>query len=366
MNYLLIAVNIGVFLTVAWNTGGRRGYSPYLLHPSAPSLVQFITYQFHHAGLSHLLMNMVFLYVFGNNVEDRLGKAGYLLFYLAGGILAGLGHSMLEPAPVLGASGAVAGVVGCYLAWFPVSNITMMYWVFMLVGTFEISSMMLILFQAGQDAVMFLGQFGGVAYLAHLSGYAYGFGIGMGLLWLGVMPREPYDFLALIQQYQRRRQFQALTRDGYQPWLHGVGPHGRGGVGESENTASKEIMDLRVQIHEAVGAHEIQRAAQLYTQLLAIDPRQVMSQQQQLDLANQLMAQQRYEWAAKAYELFLSAYKGYGQHGKIELILGLIYGRYLGQYARARELLERAKPYLMEPGDRELAGEVLAEIAGLE
>src|SRR5690606_30503901 len=99
----------------------------YYLNPRAPELHQFLSYQFLHASWLHLLGNMLFLYVFGNSVEDRLGRAAYLLFYLAGGVMAGVGHAWLEAAPVLGASGAVAGVTGAFLALFPLSNITVVY-----------------------------------------------------------------------------------------------------------------------------------------------------------------------------------------------------------------------------------------------
>ncbi len=364
MNYCLIAVNVAVFLMTT-SRGVVRPMPAYWLNPTLPELHQFITYQFLHAGWQHLLGNMLFLYVFGNSVEDRLGKVGYLCFYLAGGVLAGLGHAMVELNPVLGASGAVAAVSGAYLVLFPMSNVTILYLLFF-IGTFEVSSMLLILFQIAQDAVMYVAHFGGVAYLAHLSGYAFGFVIGMGLLRTRLLPREPYDLLAMIAHRRRRAQFAALTQKGYQPWSH-TPPATRSGR-QSQPTPPTElqqrVMDIRSQISQAIGEHRLDTAAQAYAQLLEVDPNQVMSIQQQLDLANQLMSQKQYQAAAWAYELFLKTYGSYAQREQVELILGLVYGRYLNQPDRAAELLSAAIPRLHDVEQKELALGVLNQISG--
>jgi len=191
VNIALIAANVVVFVMTKQGQD-LVAMAPYTLHPNTPTLVQYISYQFLHANWAHLMGNMLFLYVFGNSVEDRLGKVGYLGFYLAGGVMAGLGHALIEANPVLGASGSVAAVTGAYLALFPLSNVTVFYW-FFLIGTFEISSIMLILFQVGYNVLFQLMGDGGVAYLAHLSGYAYGFMVGMSLLRVCLLPREAFD-----------------------------------------------------------------------------------------------------------------------------------------------------------------------------
>ncbi len=381
VNYALIAANVLIFIAttadlkkVFYLMGEGMPLDQlaktlpvglYMLVPSHLSIEQFISYQFLHADWMHLLGNMLFLYVFGNSVEDRLGKVAYLLFYLAGGVVAGLGHALIEQAtPVLGASGAVAAVSGAYLALFPRSNVTILY-IYFFIGTFEISSMLLILFQIAQDAFLYVGQFGGVAYLAHLSGYAYGFAIGIGLLWIKLLTREPYDMLSLLEQKRRRAQFQALTRKGYQPWQHqadsSVNPD-RPSSSDS-NPQEAKLIELRAKISSAISDHRLDDAAKLYLELLTVDPTQVLARQQQLDLANQLMSSGRYEQAAAAYELFLSAYKNYGQREQVELILGLICGRYLRKYERSKQLLTSALARLTDPDERALAQQVIEEIA---
>ncbi|MEX0776942.1 MAG: rhomboid family intramembrane serine protease [Phycisphaeraceae bacterium] len=371
VNYALIAANVAVFAFT--QSLDAQALEPYLLQPMQPRTwhglpYQFITSVFLHADMWHVFGNMLFLYVFGNSVEDRLGKVGYLAFYLGAGVIAGIGHTLMDQHPALGASGAVCAVTGAYLALFPLSNVTIVYW-FIFIGAFEISSMYLIIFQIAQDLFFQLQGAGRVAYAAHLAGYAYGFAIGMALLATRLLEREPYDLLSMIEQRRRRAQFAALTRQGYRPWEHGGTP-GQAGAGTAVAAdkplpeASRQIMELRAAVADAITQHDMPRAAELYARLVEIDGKQVMSQQQQLDLANQLTADGRYELAARAYELFLNAYARYAQREQVELILGLLYARYLNRRQRALELLTSALPRLTDVEQLALARQTIGEVKG--
>ena len=90
-----------------------------VLNPLDPSLPTFITYSLLHENLMHLASNMLFLYIFGNNVNDKMGHLAYLGFYLSGAVFAGVGYAATSTQPVLGASGAVSAVTGAYLVLFP-------------------------------------------------------------------------------------------------------------------------------------------------------------------------------------------------------------------------------------------------------
>ena len=295
---------------------------------------------------------MLFLYVFGSAVEDQLGKLAYLFFYLAGGVLAGLAHIKLGvmPGPVLGASGAVAGVTGAYLALFPLSNVTIAYWLVVFIGSFVVSSMVLIVFRIVMDVLFQFGNIGNTAYIAHLAGYVYGFAIGMFLLVMRLVPRERYDMLSLIEHQRRRRRSRALAGQPYDPWnpatlptptgssqssapapgresgsaskaLRSPGKEYEPGSGDPVNadtagdgraatgpsTDDQALMDRRQAIAAAVSRHDVGRAAELYHQLLRDRPDQVMGLQVQLDLATQLAAEERHAAAARAYELFSPA-----------------------------------------------------------
>lgn len=136
INHLLIAANIGVFIwTLASGLLANEGevtrycFVPnrFLAHVSIQEFSTFFSAMFMHAGFAHLIGNMWYLFIFGDNVEDRMGKENYLLFYLSCGILAALTHILVYPSssiPSLGASGAIAGVLAAYLLLFPGAEVT--------------------------------------------------------------------------------------------------------------------------------------------------------------------------------------------------------------------------------------------------
>src|SRR5690606_18721566 len=136
MNWLLIFGNVVAF--VAQRNVWPGGQTPtLLLDPDGVQILHFFTYQFLHGDAMHLIGNMLFLYIFGNNVNDRMGHVGYLAFYLAGGVFAGVGHLLTSHAQVLGASGSVAAVTGAFLVLFPRSYVTVVY-LFIFIGAFQI------------------------------------------------------------------------------------------------------------------------------------------------------------------------------------------------------------------------------------
>jgi membrane associated rhomboid family serine protease len=363
VNYLLIAANVAMFILANPNTEPTRFFH-LQLNSREPQFWSFITYQFLHADWMHLLGNMLFLWVFGNSVEDRLGKVGYLAFYLGGGVVAGLGHVLLQDAAVVGASGAVCAVTGAYLALFPMSHVLVFYF-FFIIGMYEVSSIVLILFQIGINVVMSLVGGAGVAYLAHLSGYAYGFAVGMALLLVRLLPREPYDMLSMLEHRRKRMQFQALTRQGYQPWEAGrPGVPPPMGAPTAVSPEQQRLMAMRTAISDALGRHELDQAVRLYEELVDQDANQVMPRQQQLDLANRMMAIGHHDGAARAYELYLNTFKGDADREQVQLLLGLIYTRYLQRRQRARELLLSAVTRLQQPEQRALAQSLLREIEG--
>ena len=215
INYILVALNIFVF--VYYQAFGRDIYFTYafatvpaeiltatdiitsskmLVDPYTKQLIELpglqltpvpvfltlITSMFMHGGIVHLFGNMMFLWIFGDNLEDALGHAKYLLFYILCGILAGLshvfstyilGHSLLIPS--LGASGAISGVLGGYLLMFPRRGVHI--WIFITIVTVPafLAVGIWFIFQVingygalgGQEA-------GGVAYAAHIGGFIFG------------------------------------------------------------------------------------------------------------------------------------------------------------------------------------------------
>ena len=151
------------------------------LFPAKSVLAALFTSMFLHGGLLHLGGNMLYLWVFGNNIEDTKGKPIYLLFYVAAGIVATLAHVALDPGstiPLVGASGAIAGVMGAYLVLFPRVQIRSLI-IFFLIMFRDIEARWLLgIWFVSQ---FFIGQDSGVAWAAHVGGFV--FGVLAGLVW---------------------------------------------------------------------------------------------------------------------------------------------------------------------------------------
>jgi membrane associated rhomboid family serine protease len=375
MNWALIAANFVVFLIQFSQNPANPAESafvqPLVLQATDPHLWQYFTYAFLHANWLHIIGNMLFLYIFGNNINDRMGHLGYLAFYLAGAVIAGIGYVVVDrQGSVLGASGAVAAVTGAYLILLPRSNITIVYW-FFIIGVAEIASLWFILFffltdVLGEVAPQFMGGADAVAHMAHISGTLFGVVVCTVLLATGLLPRDQFDVVALVQRWNRRRQYRDMVSSGYNPF--GVTPTEtvRGGASSRPSAPpdprAQQLMDLRGRASQAVAEHNLQQATEIYAELISLDPNQVLSRNAQLDVANYLASQQLYPAAAQAYEQFQRFYPNYDQIEQVHLMLGVIYSRYLNQAQRAREYLLRALARLHFARDVELARAELSHI----
>lgn len=149
-------------------------------------LATIVTSMFIHAGWLHIVGNLIFLWVFGDNVEDRFGHAGYLAFYITGGIVASLAQAAIDTSsvvPVVGASGAVAAVLGAYLVWFPRATISVVIPFFVLIFIpLPVPAVVMIGLWFLQNLLAGYATIGsagapdaGVAFFAHIGGFLFGF-----------------------------------------------------------------------------------------------------------------------------------------------------------------------------------------------
>lgn len=186
----LIALNISIFLWQSFSPGGlephilRLATIPYeithfrSLDPEVriPPWLTLLTAMFLHGSLFHLLGNMLYLWIFGNNVEDFLGPIRYLLFYFICGLAASLTHVAFHPAsrvPMIGASGAIAGVLGAYFILFPGAKVLTLVFFFLFIRIIPIpAGLVLGLWFLMQ--VLNVGLGGGVAWFAHIGGFMAG------------------------------------------------------------------------------------------------------------------------------------------------------------------------------------------------
>ncbi|HUT28862.1 MAG TPA: rhomboid family intramembrane serine protease [Sedimentisphaerales bacterium] len=374
-NLALIVVNIIVFSVSYWPhlnpfTGAKEGLRPwaeqFMLNPVYPRLWQFVSYAFLHAGLLHIFGNMYFLYLFGNNVNDKLGNIGYLCLYLGGAVFAGVGHALLHENPVLGASGAVAAVTGAYLVLFPQSLITILV-IFFFIGTMELSALYFILFKliVWDNIIEARLYASAVAYGAHLAGYAFGIFAMVLLLSTGLIGGSGFDLWSMMRQWNRRRRFRDVVSNGYDPFTGGT-PAKRINAREIRTPDQKQqdekIQQLRNEIAARVAQHNLSAAAELYLELMELDREHVLPRQYLLDIANQLASKSKHAESAQAYEKFLLHYPTYEYVEQVELMLGVLYSRYLREPQLAIKHLEAALENLSDPGQRKMCRDELAKL----
>ena len=151
----------------------------------APWWLTLLTAMFLHGDLLHIGFNMLFLWIFGNNIEDRLGRGRFLLFYLLAGLTATYAQAAIDPdsvIPTIGASGAIAGVLGAYALLYPRARVLSLVIIIFFVTLVEVPAMLLLgiwlllqfLPAVGQLATPEVAGQGGVAYLAHIGGFVFG------------------------------------------------------------------------------------------------------------------------------------------------------------------------------------------------
>ena len=183
VNNTIIAVCVIVFILELSYSGGKAAFVQHFgLIPARVNLFSLFSYMFMHGGFWHLLFNMWFLYIFGDNIEDRLGPGRYLVFYIGCGLASALAHLALNlgsPVPIVGASGAIAGVMGAYLVLFPRAKVLTLVPLFFIPLFLELPAFLLLgiwfVIQLLNATATSAGG-GGVAWWAHVGGFIAGIG----------------------------------------------------------------------------------------------------------------------------------------------------------------------------------------------
>lgn len=192
---LEITTNTDLVQDVPITIDGRPTSVPQEPGPN-PIWLTLLTSMFMHGGWLHLAGNMLFLWVFGDNVEHRIGHVNYALFYVAAGIVGSMAHILVGPnsfIPSLGASGAISGVLGAYIVLFPMNRVTVFLFRFLVPvpAIVAIGLWAVLQFVNGLGAFAISEQTGGVAYMAHIGGFVAG--VAAGLFFRAVFhePRHP-------------------------------------------------------------------------------------------------------------------------------------------------------------------------------
>ncbi|MBI1191880.1 MAG: rhomboid family intramembrane serine protease [Bacteroidetes bacterium] len=188
ISYTFLALNIGVFIWQLIEPGGGAFTMRYSAVPADILALRhwdtLVTSMFLHGGFLHLLGNMVFLWIFADNIESTIGSPRFLLFYLLGGIAATAAHTITDPfspVPMLGASGAISAVLGAYLVMYPRSRIKV-FLLFLVLIPFRVPAVLFLglwfYMQMTSGLGALNGESGGVAWWAHIGGFAFGLASG--------------------------------------------------------------------------------------------------------------------------------------------------------------------------------------------
>ncbi len=343
MNWGLIAANVAVF---AYDVSYGINEQVYGTLPARLEVYQPLTSAFLHANLIHLFGNMIFLWTFGNNVNDRLGHWRYLGAYLAFAYLSALAYALLATGdaadvPCIGASGAIYGVVGTYLTFYPIHDVKVWCFLVFVMKTFRCSAYWIIGFYVAWDLYdAVAGTHGPVAVVAHLAGFAAGVALGLLLLSRDWVDRDEDDLLSLLRGTRGRSLAEQFPRKpAVQP----------AAASEADAQRLAAAGRMRAALEAQVAAGDLAGAGELYQAFLAAFPGEPLGEAPHIALANWLLRAGRQAEAAAAFHHFARTHPRHAQAAHALYSAGTLYGQSLGQAARGQALLKEAATRLRDP-----------------
>jgi tetratricopeptide (TPR) repeat protein len=186
-----------------------------------------------------------------------------------------------------------------------------------------------------------------VAHTAHLAGYVFGFAGALGMLLFRAVPRDQYDLLALWSRWHRRRQFASAMADPQAAARAQFGRAARVPTADTKQRAKEDrhvdvVSELRGRISDHLGRQDLAAGVAEYARLVAIDPRQCLSELHQLNIAREFYRSRRFPQAAAAFDRFVECYPRSREFQDVLLLVGIIYARDLQQYEAADKHLTRS------------------------
>lgn len=304
-------------------------------------LWRWMTYALTHDwnGIWHLIGNMIFLLAFGRAVERRIGSLGFLALFLGAAVLSAVAEAILVPQIMLvGASGAICGVTGAFLALFPKARVRFLN-LFILLGIFSLPAPIAVGIQVAFDLMGFLGSGeGNVAYAAHLAGYLAGFGTMVLLLATGMISRTEWDVVFAWKQRGRRNAMKRAVEDSkrHGPWAGAEAP--------SSSTRTRPIPAKPVSKGDALRlALARSDDAAAVTQWIALGPDREdvdISPHELVRIGNALAQRESWESAVEAWRIGLTQMGGGSSSDEVRVLAAAVAWKRLRNKAESLSLLD--------------------------
>jgi membrane associated rhomboid family serine protease len=375
MTWFIIAANAAVFVyfnlqlpepqlerwVLQWGYDVERPFS-----------IQMLTSMFMHGGIGHILGNMWMLWIVGNNVEDKVGRIRYLLLYLLGGCAAALAFwaidhaappnvEMLERygrshAPLVGASGAIAAVMGIYLIFFPEARIRLLLWWFLFIRIFPVRAKWFIGMSLALDLARSIyaqgAAAGGVATMAHVGGGVFGIVVALLLKPLvgGGAEGTAWD---VHSGFSRRPSAEATD------WVDSP-PHGSDLLRPQQDQV--DVVELERTLVELVRSQRLREAIDLYPAYVAHRREKPLPPDVQMDIADEFYRQGLVKHAIAAYRRYLDADPHGEDAAEAKFRLGVLYAKGTSDRAQAARWLREAIAEHRDPRITAAAREFLAAL----
>ncbi len=368
VTYGLIGANAFVFLIAnifgSHSFGGlpNRIALEYGLVPNDVVWYTFLTSMFLHGNLMHILGNMLFLWIAGDNVEDKIGHLPFLGFYLVSGLFADGAYMVFtggaSGAPLIGASGAIAGVLGAYMVLFPKARIRIFYWIFFIFGVLRIESRWFLGFWIAENLFNWLvltsGHITGVAYAAHVGGFAVGVGVAVlakKRLLESTRVTRADEHTGFAPRGATRRQSQSSPgrtspARPVPPTINvkPTRPSGSEYVSPRAKTHrdGEGFFGIEEAIAENVKEGRVDAAIDRYEDYLRMRHAKPLPGWAQIEISAEMFRKGDFEASLKAYRRYLAHYPGGPDAAEAKFRLGVILSRHRNEYFRAREYLLQA------------------------
>lgn len=347
VNWTLLGLNISLFFLLSFRSDYQHIVNEYgYIADQFPDWT-ILTSMFLHGGLLHLFGNMLFLWIFGDNVEDRLGRFSYLFFYLVGGVIAGFFHFLMvgqaaRGIAAIGASGAISAVLGAYMVFFPWNEIEIWYFFYYSTGTTHIASFWGIgLWFVGQLLSHYLeADVSSIAYGAHIGGFIGGGLIALPIKWFEASGKAPLTLKA--QQRQRLTMAGSASASLPSRWLEeeALSP----GSETQSQKATSPRKDWAMKIRMALESSQPEKALPYYEKWQENRMWQEGPLEPDLLLAigNEYQRLGQPYLALEAYHQLITQHPRSYEVSQACLQAGLLYARQPQSYHQARAMLQEA------------------------